>query len=167
VWAWCSKFLFLPRLPHPSPQYRGYRALNQCLEGKMASGSLSVSSEEGGTRSEKILLGVVSLSFQLLLSFARCSVQPCQLLLAGASGSSRQDRPEFGMRPPDGQKRHPRLQRTLHTTESEVGVPQGGVIIPLLVNIALHGMEKALGVRYEKKGQSSAVGLWSGTQTTG
>jgi RNA-directed DNA polymerase len=33
-----------------------------------------------------------------------------------------------------------------HDTES--GTPQGGVISPLLANIAFHGMEQALGVRY-------------------
>src|SRR5439155_22538468 len=31
---------------------------------------------------------------------------------------------------------------------TEVGTPQGGVISPLLLNIALHGMEQALGVRH-------------------
>src|SRR5207237_9218367 len=31
----------------------------------------------------------------------------------------------------------------LHPTEA--GVPQGGVISPLLLNVALHGMEQALG----------------------
>lgn len=40
---------------------------------------------------------------------------------------------------------------TLH--QSEAGVPQGGVISPLLMNIALHGMEQALGVRYDRRGQ--------------
>src|SRR5215210_2282306 len=40
---------------------------------------------------------------------------------------------------------------TLH--QSEAGVPQGGVISPLLINIALHGMEQALGVRYDRRGQ--------------
>jgi RNA-directed DNA polymerase len=40
---------------------------------------------------------------------------------------------------------------TLHATET--GAPQGGVISPLLMNIALHGMEQALGVRYDKRGQ--------------
>jgi hypothetical protein len=34
----------------------------------------------------------------------------------------------------------------LHRTED--GVPQGGVVSPLLLNVALHGMEKAAGVRY-------------------
>jgi RNA-directed DNA polymerase len=38
-----------------------------------------------------------------------------------------------------------------HATES--GTPQGGVISPLLLNIALHGMEPALGVRYNPKGE--------------
>ena len=38
--------------------------------------------------------------------------------------------------------------------ESENGTPQGGIISPLLANIALHGMEKALGVIYEKGGGS-------------
>ncbi len=42
---------------------------------------------------------------------------------------------------------------TVHATESEAGVPQGGVISPLLMNITLHGMEQALGVRYDKRGQ--------------
>jgi RNA-directed DNA polymerase len=35
-----------------------------------------------------------------------------------------------------------------HATEA--GTPQGGVISPLLLNIALHGMEPALGVRYKR-----------------
>ena len=34
--------------------------------------------------------------------------------------------------------------------ETEQGTPQGGVISPLLANIALHGMEKAMGVKYQK-----------------
>lgn len=34
----------------------------------------------------------------------------------------------------------------------ELGTPQGGIISPLLANIALHGMEQALGVRYHKHG---------------
>ena len=42
-------------------------------------------------------------------------------------------------------------QGELHATEA--GTPQGGVISPLLANIALHGMEEALGVRYDKRGQ--------------
>jgi RNA-directed DNA polymerase len=40
---------------------------------------------------------------------------------------------------------------SLHGTES--GTPQGGVISPLLANIALHGMEEALGIRYNNKGE--------------
>jgi RNA-directed DNA polymerase len=34
---------------------------------------------------------------------------------------------------------------------TDAGTPQGGVISPLLANIALHGMEKALGVKYARK----------------
>ncbi|HZL34962.1 MAG TPA: group II intron maturase-specific domain-containing protein, partial [Tepidisphaeraceae bacterium] len=37
-----------------------------------------------------------------------------------------------------------------HATDS--GTPQGGVISPLLANIAFHGMEEALGVRYNNQG---------------
>ena len=33
-------------------------------------------------------------------------------------------------------------------TPTEEGTPQGGVISPVLLNIALHGMEEAAGVRY-------------------
>jgi len=33
-----------------------------------------------------------------------------------------------------------------------VGTPQGGIISPLLANIALHGMEEALGIQYTKLG---------------
>jgi RNA-directed DNA polymerase len=35
---------------------------------------------------------------------------------------------------------------------TETGTPQGGVISPLLANIALHGMEEALGVKYGNQG---------------
>ena len=38
----------------------------------------------------------------------------------------------------------------LHPTEA--GVPQGGVVSPLLLNVALHGMEQALGTSYTPKG---------------
>jgi RNA-directed DNA polymerase len=38
---------------------------------------------------------------------------------------------------------------------SEDGVPQGGVVSPLLLNVALHGMEKAAGVRYYQTGNSA------------
>jgi len=43
-----------------------------------------------------------------------------------------------------------RLQRT------EDGVPQGGVVSPVLLNIALHGMEQAAGVSYDPRGWVSA-----------
>jgi RNA-directed DNA polymerase len=43
-------------------------------------------------------------------------------------------------------------QGRLHRTED--GVPQGGVVSPLLLNVALHGMEQAAGVRYHPTGQS-------------
>lgn len=36
----------------------------------------------------------------------------------------------------------------------EAGTPQGGIISPLLANIALHGMEKALGIKHNCKGES-------------
>jgi RNA-directed DNA polymerase len=45
-------------------------------------------------------------------------------------------------------------QGRLHRTED--GVPQGGVVSPLLLNVALHGMEQAAGVRYEKSGLRGA-----------
>ena len=35
---------------------------------------------------------------------------------------------------------------------TEMGTPQGGVISPLLLNIALDGMEKSVGVRYRDAG---------------
>ncbi len=45
-----------------------------------------------------------------------------------------------------------------HDTDS--GTPQGGVISPLLANIAFHGMEEALGVRYKvRKTRSYATEL--------
>lgn len=37
--------------------------------------------------------------------------------------------------------------------ETEAGTPQGGIISPLLANIALHGMEDVLGVRYDNRGK--------------
>ncbi len=40
---------------------------------------------------------------------------------------------------------------TFHATEQ--GTPQGGVVSPLLANIALHGMEEAIGVTYDYRGQ--------------
>src|SRR4051812_35135320 len=36
-------------------------------------------------------------------------------------------------------------------TPTEEGTPQGGVVSPMLLNIALHGMEKAAGVRYTRR----------------
>ena len=36
----------------------------------------------------------------------------------------------------------------------ESGTPQGGIISPLLANIALHGMEKVIGVKYNANGTS-------------
>jgi len=38
---------------------------------------------------------------------------------------------------------------------TEDGTPQGGVISPLLLNVALHGMEQAAGIRYTRKGRSN------------
>ncbi len=38
-----------------------------------------------------------------------------------------------------------------HFAPTEEGAPQGGVISPLLLNIVLHGMETAAGVRYRKR----------------
>jgi len=37
-------------------------------------------------------------------------------------------------------------------TPTEEGTPQGGVASPLLLNVALHGMEQAVGVRYQATG---------------
>ena len=44
---------------------------------------------------------------------------------------------------------HGRLHRT------EEGTPQGGVVSPALLNIALHGMEQAAGVRYHTTGRAA------------
>ena len=44
-------------------------------------------------------------------------------------------------------------QGRLHRTED--GVPQGGVVSPLLLNVSLHGMEMAAGVRYYQTGNSA------------
>jgi RNA-directed DNA polymerase len=45
-------------------------------------------------------------------------------------------------------------QGRLHRTED--GVPQGGVISPVLLNVALHGMEEAAGARYKKSGREAS-----------
>ena len=42
-------------------------------------------------------------------------------------------------------------------TESTAGTPQGGVISPLLANIALHGMESAVGVAYQRHRDSYEI----------
>jgi hypothetical protein len=39
---------------------------------------------------------------------------------------------------------------------SEEGTPQGGVVSPMLLNIALHGMEEAAGVRYTRRDPQGA-----------
>jgi RNA-directed DNA polymerase len=40
-------------------------------------------------------------------------------------------------------------------TPTEEGTPQGGVVSPVLLNVALHGMERAAGVRYHLSGTSA------------
>jgi RNA-directed DNA polymerase len=40
---------------------------------------------------------------------------------------------------------------------TEEGTPQGGGISPLLLNVALHGLEEAAGVRYRACGKNAAV----------
>jgi len=42
-----------------------------------------------------------------------------------------------------------------HLAPTERGSPQGGVISPLLMNVALHGMEQAAGVRYITTGSNA------------
>ena len=40
---------------------------------------------------------------------------------------------------------------------TERGSPQGGVISPVLMNVALHGMEQAAGVRYIRTGANAGT----------
>ena len=47
-------------------------------------------------------------------------------------------------------------QGRLHRTEE--GTPQGGVVSPVLLNVALHGMEEAAGVRYHRRQSRSDQG---------
>jgi RNA-directed DNA polymerase len=42
-------------------------------------------------------------------------------------------------------------------TPTEAGTPQGGVVSPLLLNVALHGIEDAAGVRYDRVGKDAAA----------
>ena len=41
-------------------------------------------------------------------------------------------------------------------TPTREGTPQGGVVSPALLNVALHGMEQAAGVRYQRTGSDAA-----------
>jgi RNA-directed DNA polymerase len=43
-------------------------------------------------------------------------------------------------------------------TPAREGTPQGGVVSPALLNVALHGMEHAAGVRYQRTGSDAAHG---------
>jgi RNA-directed DNA polymerase len=40
-------------------------------------------------------------------------------------------------------------------TPTEEGTPQGGVASPLMMNVALHGLEEAAGVRYQASGKNA------------
>jgi group II intron maturase/reverse transcriptase-like protein len=44
-------------------------------------------------------------------------------------------------------------------TPTEEGTPQGGVVSPLLLNVALHGMEHAAGARYRVVGNDGAASV--------
>jgi len=49
-------------------------------------------------------------------------------------------------------------------TPTQEGTPQGGLVSPLLLNVALHGMEQAAGVRYQTSGlQAGVIALGSPT----
>ena len=50
-------------------------------------------------------------------------------------------------------------------SRTEAGTPQGGVISPLLLNIALHGLEEAAGVRYRTGSHAGEVAGTSPTLT--
>jgi len=45
---------------------------------------------------------------------------------------------------------------------TEEGTPQGGVVSPVLLNVALHGMEQAAGVRYQTSGRDAC---WTATDS--
>ena len=42
-------------------------------------------------------------------------------------------------------------------TDTHTGTPQGGIVSPLLANIALHGLESAIGVAYRRDGDSHYI----------
>ena len=44
-------------------------------------------------------------------------------------------------------------------TPTEEGTPQGGVVSPVLMNVALHGMEQAAGVRYHETGVNAGSAM--------
>ena len=44
-----------------------------------------------------------------------------------------------------------------HFTPTEEGTPQGGVVSPVLLNVALHGMEEAAAVRYRRSGPKAGT----------
>ncbi len=46
-----------------------------------------------------------------------------------------------------------------HLTATKEGTPQGGVISPALLNVALHGMEQAAGVRYRTTGHNAGSAM--------
>jgi len=46
---------------------------------------------------------------------------------------------------------------------TEEGTPQGGLVSPLLLNVALHGMEQAAGVRYQRAGGTHAAATVPGS----